>query len=125
MSKNYKYKKLKVRGNLWEQFKDSPIIAPILKKFLPVRPRKPILCEHNRVDYITVKSLAIKQINIIQALADQIAKNEKQTDHIKKEAIKQLDRLKAENDLLSKLNDDLTAENLRLTKRLEVMTHVN
>ena len=125
MSKNYKYKKLKVRGNLWQQFKDSPLIAPILKKFLPVRPRKPIVCEHNRVDYITVKSLAIKQINIIQSLADVIAKSEKQTDHIKKEAIRQLDKLKAENQVLARVNVEQNAEIEKLTKRLEVMTHVN
>lgn len=125
MSKNYKYKKLKVRGNLWEQFKESPTIAPILKKFLPIRPRKPILCEHKKVDYITVKSLAIKQINIIQALADQLADKDKQSEFLKKECCRQLDKLKAQNVVLARINSDQNNEIKKLTKQLEVIKNAH
>ena len=84
---------------------------PILRKWLPVRPRKAKLCECGHVSYKTLSALTVKQLNVIQALAEACRSLEYDKDHIREEAIEQLDA----KDNTIKL----------LTKRLEVMKHVN
>ena len=115
MSRNSKDWKLfeenKAKGTLWEQFAESVTLRPILRKWLPVRPRKAKLCECGHVSYKTLSALTVKQLNVIQAIAEACRSLEYDRDQIKEEAIEQLDA----KDNTIKL----------LTKRLEVMKHVN
>jgi hypothetical protein len=106
-----KFKQNKAKGSLWQQFKDSVTLRPILHKWLPVRPRKAKVCECGSVSYKTLSALTVKQLNVIQAIAEACVSLEHDRDHIREEAIEQLDA----KDNTIKL----------LTKRLEVMRHVN
>ena len=111
-SKDWKlFEENKAKGSLWEQFAESVTIRPILRKWSPVRPRKAKLCECGHVSYKTLSALTVKQLNVIQALAEACRSLEYDKDHIREEAIEQLDA----KDNTIKL----------LTKRLEVMKHVN
>ena len=155
MSRDWtKFKKVhQAKGSLWDQFKDSKILRPILLKWLPVRPRKTKLCECGRVEHKQVSSLALKQVNIIQELSEAIAYQERDREEIKDNALQELNKLKDENTelldqvaslkhdwemcdaaadnhlakrrILEKVNKELREEIAKLTKRLEVMKHVN
>ena len=111
-SKEWKlFQENKSKGSLWEQFADSASLRPILIKWLPVKPRKAKLCECGSVGYKTLSNLTIKQMNIILSLCEVVAHNEKEVEQIRNEAIEELDK-----------KDDFIKA---LTKRLEVMKHVN
>ena len=134
MSRDWtKFKKVhQAKGSLWDQFKDSKILRPILLKWLPVRPRKTKLCECGRVEHKQVSSLALKQVNIIQELSEAIAYQERDREEIKDNALQELDKLKTSNleslekvRILEDVNEELREEIEQLTKRLEVMKHVN
>ncbi|WP_440697374.1 hypothetical protein [Candidatus Pelagibacter sp. HIMB1709] len=128
-----KFKKVQqAKGTLWDQFKDSKILKPILEKWLHVKPRKTKLCECGRVEYKQVSSLALKQVNIIQDLSEAIAYLERDREEIKDNALQELDKLKTSNleslekvRILEDVNEELREEIEQLTKRLEVMKHVN
>ena len=91
-SKDWKlFEENKAKGSLWEQFAESVTIRPILRKWLPVRPRKAKLCECGHVSYKTLSALTVKQLNVIQALAEACRSLEYDKDHIREEAIEQLD----------------------------------
>jgi SpoVK/Ycf46/Vps4 family AAA+-type ATPase len=133
MSRDYrKFKAHQEKGSLWHQFQDSKILKPILKKWLHVRPRKTKKCECGRVEYKQVSSLALKQVNIIQDLSEAIAYLERDREEIKDNAVQELDKLKTSNleslekvRILEDVNEELREEIEQLTKRLEVMKHVN
>ena len=134
MSRDFrKFKKVhEAKGSLWDQFKDSKILKPILEKWLHVKPRKTKLCECGRVEYKQVSSLALKQVNIIQDLSEAIAYLERDREEIKDNAVQELDKLKGRNleyfkklRILETVNKELREEIEQLTKRLEVMKHVN
>lgn len=134
MSRDWtKFKKVhQAKGSLWDQFKDSKILRPILLKWLPVKPRKTKLCECGQVEHKQVSSLALKQVNIIQELSEAIAYQERDREEIKDNALQELDKLKTSNletlekvRILEDVNEELREEIEQLTKRLEVMKHVN
>ena len=134
MSRDFrKFKKVhEAKGSLWDQFKDSKILKPILEKWLHVKPRKTKLCECGRVEYKQVSSLALKQVNIIQDLSEAIAYQERDREEIKDNTLQELDKLKTSNleslekvRILENVNEELREEIEQLTKRLEVMKHVN
>ncbi len=99
MSRDWrKFKKVhQAKGSLWDQFKDSKILKPILLKWLPVKPRKTKICECGRVEYKQVSSLALKQVNIIQELSEAIAYQERDREEIKDNALQELNKLKTSN----------------------------
>ena len=134
MSREYrKFKKAhQEKGSLWHQFQDSKILRPILKKWLHVKPRKTKICECGRVEHKQVSSLALKQVNIIQDLSEAITYQERDREEIKDNALIELNKLKSISDenfkkvrILEDVNEELREEIEQLTKRLEVMKHVN
>ena len=86
-------------------------IAEKLMKILPVNKKKPIVCEHNRIDYKTLSILAKKQMNVIDVFAKHQLTLENEKEIIRKAACKELDKLKAEN--------------TELKNRLEVIRHAH
>ena len=86
---------------LWEQMRSSSI-AKKLSKILPSNKTKPIVCEHNRIDYKTLSKLATKQMNVIDVLAQHHLTLDKEKETIKNAAIKELDKLKAKNEELER-----------------------
>ena len=88
------------KKTLWEQMRSSSI-ANKLMKILPVNKTKPIVCEHDRIDYKTLSILAKKQMNVIDVLAKHQLTLEKEKEVIRKAACNELDKLKAKNVELS------------------------
>lgn len=134
MSKDWKKfrKASTTKGTLWDQFQDSKILRPILEKWLHVRPRKTKICSCGQVEHKQVSSLALKQVNIIQDLSEAIAYQERDREEIKDNALIELNKLKSISDenfkkvrILEDVNEELREEIEQLTKRLEVMKHVN
>jgi len=101
----------KSKLSLWDMFKHSPTIRPILEKVLPTRLLKPKVCEHNRVDYKSLSKLAQKQMEVLAVLSEQVLLMEKEKEVIRKACCKELDKLKAEN--------------IQLKHRLEVIRHAH
>jgi len=98
------------KKTLWQQMRNTSI-AEKLMKILPVNKKKPIVCEHNRIDYKTLSILAKKQMNVIDVLAKHQLTLENEKEIIRKAACKELDKLKAEN--------------TELKNRLEVIRHAH
>ena len=101
----------KLKSSLWNMFKHSPTLRPILEKVLPTRFAKPKVCEHSRVDYTSLSKLAHKQMEVLAILAEQVLLMEKEKEVIRKACCKELDKLKAEN--------------IQLKHRLEVIRHAH
>ena len=104
----------KSKPTFFAQFKDSLFLRPVIKK-LWVRPRKPKVCEH--CSHVTADSMQVmvnKQMQIIQSLAESVAKIENvmgDRQHLINEFLVQLNEMKQEKD--------------ELKKRLEVMRHAH
>ena len=101
----------KSKLNLWDMFKHSHTLRPILEKVLTTRFIKPKVCEHNRVDYKSLSKLAQKQMEVLAVLSEQVLLMEKEKEVIRKACCKELDKLKAEN--------------IQLKHRLEVIRHAH
>jgi len=97
--------KLKVKQSYSKSFGHSPTFRKIMEKWFWIKPQKKrvahAVCEHGRVDYKTLKVLAIKQANTVQDLGNAIlamernrSKEKLELEHIKKDAAERLNNQK-------------------------------
>lgn len=94
-------------------------IANKLRKILPSY-KKPIVCEHGRIDYKTLSKLATKQMKVIDVLAQQLLIIEKEKEVIRNAACKELDKLKEAGQVKEYEIENLSRQVDTLVRRLEV-----
>jgi|TARA_Y100000816_G_C25942075_1_gene491365 hypothetical protein len=98
--------KLKVKQSYFKSFGHSPTFRKVMEKWFWIKPQRKRVayatCEHGRVDYKTLKVLAVKQANVIQDLGNAILASEKnrakeklELEHVKNDALERLNNQKA------------------------------
>ena len=107
--------KLKVKQSYSKSFGHSPTFRKIMEKWFWIKPQKKrvanAVCEHGRVDYKSLKVLAVKQANLVQDLGHAILAMEKnrtkeklELENVKKDAVERLNNQKA---TIMKLENEL------------------
>jgi hypothetical protein len=121
--------KLKVKQSYSKSFGHSPIFRKIMEKWFWIKPQRKRVahtaCEHGRVDYKSLKVLAVKQANLVQDLGHAILVMEKnrtkeklELENVKKDALERLNNQKA---TIMKLENELeTAEDAIYQKDSEI-----
>lgn len=91
--------KLRVKKPYWKYFKKSPTVMKIIKRLFWLRPRfAKNKCEHGRVDYKALSTMAVKQANTILDLGKAVLAMEKARARDK------LELAHRTNDAVEKLN---------------------
>ena len=115
------------KKHLTERYPKSKTIRDALLKRGKLK-RKIAVCEHDKIDYKTMNLLAKKSIAVIENLAKAVASLEEQNQSLRHDwnmCDAAADQHLINYRKLKKENDELKEVITNLTKRLEVMRHVN